>query len=109
MKRLALSALVLTGLMVIGIFVDEGDPKNADPVVGGCMATGGKEPIVAECDSTEADVKILQILPGETTDGCLAVAGATDAYILKKTIRVGGDDGVDVGETGSSVLCVGAN
>ncbi|MEU2247431.1 hypothetical protein [Streptomyces sp. NPDC019224] len=95
--------------MVIGIFVDEGDPKNADPVVGGCLATSGKEPIVAECDSAEADVKILRILPGETVDGCLAVAGVTDAYVLKESIRVGGDDGIDVGETGTSVLCVGAN
>lgn len=108
LKRIAIAALPLLVLMVIGIIVDKDEPKDADPVVGGCLATGGQQPVVADCASSEADVKILQIFSGTSADGCLTVPGATNAYIVKESLRVGGDDGVDVADTGSSVLCVGA-
>ncbi|MCP3758725.1 hypothetical protein [Streptomyces sp. TBY4] len=96
-------------LLVVGAIFDEDDPEPLKAKVGTCMATSGSTPSLVPCESAAADAKILRVFEGRTSlDLCRQVVGATGAVELIGTWRVGGEQGIDVAETGDkSIVCTG--
>ncbi|MFJ7159098.1 hypothetical protein ACIQUQ_29700 [Streptomyces sp. NPDC101118] len=108
LKRVALTAVPILGLMILGAIVSDDEAKERPLVVGGCLATDAQKPASVPCDDPSANMMIYRILEVTTSaDGCQFVPGVTAAYTVTESLRVGGEQGIDVADTGSRVLCVG--
>ncbi len=108
LKRLAIPIAVGGVLMVIGVVVDDDKPTTTPPTVGSCLSVQGSEPSVVACESSQATLRIRAIYKNElSSHPCAGVPGATTAFSYAKLLRVGGDQGIDVGTTEQSVICAG--
>ncbi|MEU9073873.1 hypothetical protein [Kitasatospora sp. NPDC048538] len=110
-KLLVAGALLLAvagGIIYGGFFAeDDSDSKNPPvPVAGDCVAADLAEPITVGCTDGRATVKVLQVINGDSPAHCNLVAGATGVLTHKSVLKVGGAEGINVGDLEVHTLCV---
>ncbi|KAB1986150.1 LppU/SCO3897 family protein [Streptomyces triticiradicis] len=113
-SKLLVGAIVLLGLaggFVYGAFFADND-KSSDPekqpvpVAGDCIAADRPQPIAVSCDDPTATVEVISVLDGDSPELCQYEQAATDVLTYESVLKVGGADGIDVGDTERKTLCV---
>ncbi|AVV45320.1 hypothetical protein C6376_32135 [Streptomyces sp. P3] len=103
--------LLLAAGFVYGAFFADTDESNNPmeqpvPEAGDCIAADRYFPITVSCDDLDATVQVVQVIDGDNASQCALVPEATEVLQHESVLKVGGADGIDVGDAEIRTLCV---